>query len=68
MMSNERPYFQVKRRCKMLIEDLSWEISVGCDKYKIVGLEGKSAGFRIVNHDGNILAEVRNLIIHEFGY
>lgn len=59
-VNKEKPWFQVKRHCKMLIMgDMACQITVGCDKYRIVRLAGKG-GFRIVNNlDGKIIAEVR---------
>ncbi|GMN32207.1 hypothetical protein TIFTF001_003561 [Ficus carica] len=36
MNKEEKPWFQVKRDCKMLIMgDLACQITVGCDKYRI---------------------------------
>ncbi|XP_024031773.1 protein LURP-one-related 4 [Morus notabilis] len=59
-MNKEKPWFQVKRHCKMLIMgDMACQITVGCDKYRIVRLAGKG-GFRIVNNlDGKIIAEAK---------
>ncbi|PON62834.1 LURP1-related protein domain containing protein [Parasponia andersonii] len=58
-MKDSKPWFRVTRHCKMLMGDLACQITVGCDKYRIVRLTGKAAGFRIVSLDGKIIAEAK---------
>ncbi|KAM7280088.1 hypothetical protein ACFE04_007222 [Oxalis oulophora] len=53
------PWFQFKRHCKFLKgDDGVSEAIVGCNKYHIVKHSGKAA-FRVVNRDGNVLAEIK---------
>ncbi|KAK7253033.1 hypothetical protein RIF29_37422 [Crotalaria pallida] len=57
--SDEKPWFQVKRCYKMMItRTLSCQIIVGCQKYCIQRIGGKTA-FRIVNIDGDIVANAK---------
>lgn len=57
-INEEKPWFQVKKCYRMLMgDDLGCRVTVGCDKFGIVRLAGKTA-FRIVNVDGDIVAEV----------
>ncbi|KAL5551718.1 hypothetical protein UlMin_001894 [Ulmus minor] len=59
-LKKEKPWFQVKRYCRALMgNNLACQVSVGRDKYRIIRLEGKLAGFRIINLDGNIIAEAK---------
>lgn len=61
-INKEKPWFQVKRSySKMLMGDsLAYEITVDqCDKYWIMTLPAAGkAGFKIVDVDGAIVAEV----------
>ncbi|XP_054822949.1 protein LURP-one-related 4-like [Prosopis cineraria] len=58
-MKEER-WFQVKRYHKMMIKGKGeCEMRVGKQKYWIVGMGGKSAEFRIMNMEGQIVAEVK---------
>ncbi|KAK7251290.1 hypothetical protein RIF29_34346 [Crotalaria pallida] len=56
--SMEEPWFQVKRCNKMITRKVECEIKVGCQKYYIVKTSDKAA-FRIVNIDGQIVAEAK---------
>ncbi|KAF5478289.1 hypothetical protein F2P56_004861 [Juglans regia] len=59
----EKPWFKVKRYCRMLMGDVACRITVGYDKYdkywivRILGA-GKAA-FRIVDVDGGVVAEAK---------
>ncbi|XP_062147324.1 protein LURP-one-related 4-like [Alnus glutinosa] len=58
-INEEKPWFQVKKCYRMLMgDDLGCRVTVGCDKFRIVRLAGKTA-FRIVNVDGDIVAEAK---------
>ncbi|XP_040990396.1 protein LURP-one-related 4-like [Juglans microcarpa x Juglans regia] len=58
-VNEEKPWFRVKKCYKsMLMGDLACQVTVGYDKYWIVRLVGKAA-FRIVNTDGDIVAEAK---------
>lgn len=59
-INEEKPWFQVKK-CYRLFGDLGCQVTVGCDKYSIVRLAGKTA-FRIENIDGDIVAEVSTFL------
>lgn len=62
-ISQEQPWFQVKRCHKMMTGKVACQITVGCQKYCIIRISGKSAefAFRILNKDGHIVAEVINI-------
>lgn len=58
-LNNEKPRFQVKRYSRIRMGSLACQITVEFDKYWIVRLTGKTtAGFRIVDIHGGIVAEV----------
>ncbi|KAM1034721.1 hypothetical protein TB2_037520 [Malus domestica] len=59
--SKEKPWFQVKSYSRMLMGSIACQITVECDKYWIMKLAGKSGavGFRIVDIDGDIVAEAK---------
>ncbi|KAK7358634.1 hypothetical protein VNO77_00572 [Canavalia gladiata] len=54
--SQEQPWFQVKR---MIKGKVACQITVGCQKYSIIRTGAKAAAFRIVNIDGQIVAEAK---------
>ncbi|XP_029127377.1 protein LURP-one-related 4-like [Cajanus cajan] len=56
--SQEQPWFRVKRCNQMIKGKVACQISVGCQRYNIVKTSGKTEAFRIVNMDGQIVAEV----------
>jgi hypothetical protein len=60
-INEKKPWFQVKKCYRMLKGDLGFQVTVGCDKYWIVRLAGKTA-FRIVNIEGDIVAEVSSFL------
>ncbi|KAL4329998.1 hypothetical protein AHAS_Ahas13G0356100 [Arachis hypogaea] len=60
----EKPWFQVKRKKMMMMkkkrrEKVACEIRVGCVEYCIVRNSEKEAAYRIVNKDGNVIAEAK---------
>ncbi|KAG2677324.1 hypothetical protein I3760_12G092000 [Carya illinoinensis] len=59
-VNEEKPWFRVKKCYKsvLFMGDLACQVTVGYDKYWIVKLAGKAA-FRIVNTDGDIVAEAK---------
>ncbi|CAK9141870.1 unnamed protein product [Ilex paraguariensis] len=59
----ERPWFQVRKYCKIFSKEIYCQVILGRDKaksrcYRIVGLAGKAA-FKIIDGHGAIVAEVR---------
>jgi uncharacterized protein YcgI (DUF1989 family) len=56
-INKEKPWFQVKKYCRMLRGDVACGITVGYDKYWMVRVAAKAA-FRIVDVDGDVVAEV----------
>ncbi|TXG50501.1 hypothetical protein EZV62_023025 [Acer yangbiense] len=55
----EKPWFQVKRYCRIFRGDIACQITVGQNKYWIERSSGPyKAAFRIVNIYGGIIAEV----------
>ncbi|GMY30284.1 protein LURP-one-related 4-like [Fagus crenata] len=57
-INKEKPWFQVKKYCRMLMGDVSCRITVGYDKYWILGFASKAA-FRIVDVNGDVVAEAK---------
>ncbi|OMO58669.1 Initiation factor 2B-related protein [Corchorus olitorius] len=59
----EKPCFQVKKKCSIFrrSDDIACEVTVGFNKYWIVRLSGgkKLQGFKIVNFNGQVVAEVK---------
>ncbi|KAJ7944898.1 Protein LURP-one-related like [Quillaja saponaria] len=53
----EKPYFQVQRYCKLIMGNIVCEIKVGRAKYWIVRSQTAKLAFRIVNVDGDIVAQ-----------
>ncbi|KAG2681223.1 hypothetical protein I3760_11G134100 [Carya illinoinensis] len=58
--NEEQPWFQVKKCNRMLMGDLACQVSVGYDqKYRIVRLAAGKGAFRILNNEGDIVAEAK---------
>ncbi|KAF8379480.1 hypothetical protein HHK36_028915 [Tetracentron sinense] len=62
-VKKEKPWFQVRKHCKILKGDSPCEVTVGCDKaqascYTIERLDGKSS-CKIVDDAGRLVAEVK---------
>ncbi|KHN23659.1 Protein LURP-one-related 4 [Glycine soja] len=57
--TQEQPWFQVKRCNQMIKGKVTCQISVGSQKYSIVRISGKAEAFKIVNIDGQIVAEAK---------
>jgi len=56
----EEPWFQVKRCHKIITGKIACQIKVGCQNLCIEKISiGKSFSFRIVNKDGQIIAEAK---------
>ncbi|XP_022739068.1 protein LURP-one-related 4-like [Durio zibethinus] len=55
----EKPCFQVKKYCSILRRDSACQVTVGLNKYGIVSLGHKKKGFKIVDLDGDTVAEVK---------
>ena len=51
----------------MLMGDLACKVTVGYDKYWIVRMTGKAA-FRVVNINGDIIAEVSIFLCFHIGF
>ncbi|KAJ0104642.1 hypothetical protein Patl1_17739 [Pistacia atlantica] len=57
-VKKEKPWFKVKKYCKyFFMGDLACKVSAGHDNYWMVRSSAGKADFKIVNNDGNIIAE-----------
>ncbi|KAL5747477.1 hypothetical protein ACOSP7_024477 [Xanthoceras sorbifolium] len=57
-IKKEKPWFQVKRYCRLFRADIACQITVGQNKYWIERSSARyKAAFRIVNIHGDIIAE-----------
>jgi len=66
-IKEEKLWFQVKKYYGMLMGDLACKVTVGYDKYWIVRRTGKAA-FRVVNINGDIIAEVSFFLCFHIGF
>ncbi|XVE57856.1 hypothetical protein DITRI_Ditri04bG0124000 [Diplodiscus trichospermus] len=55
----QKPWFQVKKCCRFLQRDIACQVTVALNKFLIVSSGPKKPGFKIVNLDGDIVAEVK---------
>lgn len=63
-IDKEKPWFEIKKYCRICVGAAACQVTVGFDKYWVVKLRHKAA-FRIVDLDGDTVAEV-NLIIQSW--
>ncbi|KAG8659230.1 protein LURP-one-related 4 [Manihot esculenta] len=57
-IDKEKPWFEIKKYCRICVGAAACQVTVGLDKYWVVKLRHKAA-FRIVDLDGDIVAEVK---------
>ncbi|XP_020218316.1 protein LURP-one-related 4 [Cajanus cajan] len=57
--AGEKPWFQVKRCYKMMTGKVTCQITVECQKYSIERSIGGKRAFRIVDIDGDIVADAK---------
>ncbi|KAE8657327.1 hypothetical protein F3Y22_tig00116996pilonHSYRG00468 [Hibiscus syriacus] len=58
-IKKEKPWFKVHKWWSIVRRELACQVTVGIDKYWIVRLDKKSQGLKIVNLNGDIIAEVK---------